>query len=59
MTTTLLSAVINNVAAVILMAAAMFGSSASLAPIGHQSNTIVTGPGGNHFAHYFKMGLRL
>ena len=79
MTTMLLSAVINNAAAVILMApigmgvartlgasvdpflmaVAIGGSSAFLSPIGHQSNTIVMGPGGYEFADYLRMGLPL
>ncbi len=42
-----------------LMAVAIGGSSAFLTPIGHQSNTIVMGPGGYHFADYFKMGFPL
>ena len=37
------------------MAVAVGGSSASLAPIVHQSNAIVIGPGGYHFADYFNM----
>lgn len=73
----MLSAIINNAAAVILMApigigvaatigassdpflmaVAIGGSSAFLSPIGHQSNTIVMGPGGYHFSDYFRMGL--
>ncbi len=73
----LLSAVINNAAAVILMApigigvaqtlgasadpflmaVAIGGSSAFLSPIGHQSNTIVMGPGGYHFTDYPRLGL--
>ena len=77
--TTLLSAVINNAAAVILMApiatgvaaslgasidpflmaVAIGGSSAFLTPIGHQSNTIVMGPGGYQFSDYFRMGFPL
>jgi len=76
-TTLLLSAIINNAAAVILMApigisvahalgasldpflmaVAIGGSSAFLTPIGHQSNTIVMGPGGYHFVDYFIVGL--
>ena len=72
----LLSAIINNAAAVILMApvsigvastlgastdpflmaVAIGGSSAFLSPIGHQSNTIVMGPGGYRFADYLRMG---
>jgi di/tricarboxylate transporter len=78
-TTMLLSAVINNAAAVILMApiginvaenigasidpflmaVAIGGSSAFLSPIGHQSNTIVMGPGGYQFVDYLRMGLPL
>ncbi len=78
-TTMLLSAVINNAAAVILMApiginvaenigasidpflmaVAIGGSSAFLSPIGHQSNTIVMGPGGYQFMDYLRMGLPL
>ncbi len=78
-TAMLLSAVINNAAAVILMApigvgvaevigassdpflmaVAIGGSSAFMTPIGHQSNTIVMGPGGYHFADYLRVGLPL
>ncbi len=78
-TTLLLSAVINNAAAVILMApigvsvadalgassdpflmaVAIGASSAFLSPIGHQSNTIVMGPGGYQFGDYWRMGLPL
>ena len=77
--TMLLSAVINNATAVILMApigmgvadtigasvdpflmaVAIGGSCAFLSPIGHQSNTIVMGPGGYRFGDYWKMGLPL
>ncbi len=77
--TLLLSAVINNAAAVILMApigvsvadtlgaspdpflmaAAIGASAAFLSPIGHQSNTIVMGPGGYQFGDYWRMGLPL
>ena len=77
--TMLLSSIINNAAAVILMApigigvagtlgastdpfimaVAIGGSAAFLSPIGHQSNTIVMGPGGYQFNDYFKMGLPL
>ena len=42
-----------------LIAVAIGGSSAFLTPIGHQSNTIVMGPGGYHFADYLKMGFPL
>ena len=78
-TAMLLSAVINNAAAVILMApigigvaeaigaspdpflmaVAIGGSSAFMTPIGHQSNTIVMGPGGYHFGDYLRVGLPL
>ncbi len=77
--TMLLSAVINNATAVILMspigigvadaigasvdpflmAVAIGGSCAFLSPIGHQSNTIVMGPGGYRFGDYWRMGLPL
>lgn len=40
-----------------LMAVAIGGSSAFLTPIGHQSNTLVMGPGGYQFSDYFKMGI--
>jgi len=42
-----------------LMAVAIGGSSAFLTPIGHQSNTIVMGPGGYKFTDYWRMGLPL
>lgn len=42
-----------------LMAVAISGSCAFLTPIGHQSNTIVMGPGGYKFGDYWKMGLPL
>ncbi|MCE2457848.1 MAG: anion permease [Dehalococcoidia bacterium] len=42
-----------------LMAVAIGGSSAFLTPIGHQSNTIVMGPGGYRFGDYWRMGLPL
>ena len=77
--TMLLSAVINNATAVILMApigvgvadaigasvdpflmaVTIGGSCAFLSPIGHQSNTIVMGPGGYRFGDYWRMGLPL
>ena len=77
--TMFLSDLINNAAAVILMApisigvaatlgvstdpflmaVAIGGSSAFLSPIGHQSNTIVMGPGGYHFSDYWRVGLPL
>jgi di/tricarboxylate transporter len=40
-----------------LMAAAVGVSCDFLTPIGHQSNTLVMGPGGYKFADYWKMGL--
>ncbi|HMO40590.1 MAG TPA: SLC13 family permease [Saprospiraceae bacterium] len=40
-----------------LMAVAIGASSAFLTPIGHQSNTLVMGPGGYRFADYARMGL--
>ncbi|MFW6140617.1 MAG: SLC13 family permease [Acidobacteriota bacterium] len=43
----------------ILMAIAVGGSCAFLTPIGHQSNTIVMGPGGYKFSDYWRMGLPL
>ena len=42
-----------------LMAVAIGGSSAFLTPIGHQSNTLVMGPGGYRFGDYWRMGLPL
>jgi di/tricarboxylate transporter len=42
-----------------LMAVAVGGSSAFLSPIGHQSNTLVMGPGGYRFGDYWRMGLPL
>jgi di/tricarboxylate transporter len=75
--TMLLSNVINNAAAALLMcpialgiaeglgasadsflmAVAVGASCAFLTPIGHQSNTLVLGPGGYQFGDYWKMGL--
>jgi len=40
-----------------LMAIGVAASAAFLTPIGHQSNTLVMGPGGYSFKDYFKMGL--
>lgn len=40
-----------------LMAIAVASSAAFLTPIGHQSNTLVMGPGGYMFKDYFKFGL--
>ncbi|TNE42810.1 MAG: SLC13 family permease, partial [Alphaproteobacteria bacterium] len=42
-----------------LMAVAVAASCAFLTPIGHQSNTLVMGPGGYHFGDYWRMGLPL
>ncbi len=42
-----------------LMAVAIGGSCAFLTPIGHQSNTLVMGPGGYAFTDYWRMGLPL
>jgi len=42
-----------------LMAVAVGGSCAFLTPIGHQSNTLVMGPGGYKFTDYTIMGLPL
>jgi len=42
-----------------LMAIAVGGSCAFLTPIGHQSNTLVMGPGGYKFSDYWRMGLPL
>ena len=75
----LLSNVINNAAAAVLMApiaaslasgfdvspdaflmvVAISASCAFLTPIGHQSNTLVMGPGGYRFGDYWKFGLPL
>lgn len=77
--TMLLSNLVNNAAAALLMApvalsiaagmnvsadpllmiVAIGASSAFLTPIGHQSNTLVMGPGGYHFGDYWRMGLPL
>jgi di/tricarboxylate transporter len=42
-----------------LMAVAFGAGSDFLSPIGHQSNTLVAGPGGYHFGDYWKLGLPL
>jgi di/tricarboxylate transporter len=42
-----------------LMAVAVGSSCAFLTPIGHQSNTLVMGPGGYRFSDYWQMGLPL
>lgn len=77
--TMILSNVVNNAAAALLMApvavslaqslggspdpmlmAVCVGSSTPfLTPIGHQSNTLVMGPGGYRFSDYWKLGLPL
>jgi len=40
-----------------IMAVAIGASSSFLTPIGHQSNTLVMGPGGYAFSDYWRMGL--
>ncbi len=42
-----------------LMAVSVGASSAFLTPIGHQSNTLVLGPGGYRFGDYWRLGLPL
>ncbi|MCL4263253.1 MAG: anion permease [Anaerolineae bacterium] len=42
-----------------LIAIALGASCAFLTPIGHQSNTLVMGPGGYRFGDYWRMGLLL
>lgn len=42
-----------------LMAVAIGASCAFLTPIGHQSNTLIMGPGGYRFGDYWRMGLPL
>jgi len=43
----------------LLMAVAIGASSPFLTPIGHQSNTLVFGPGGYRFGDYWRLGLPL
>jgi di/tricarboxylate transporter len=40
-----------------LMTVAIGASASFLTPIGHQSNTLVMGPGGYRFGDYIRMGL--
>jgi di/tricarboxylate transporter len=42
-----------------LMAVAVGASCAFLTPVGHQSNTLVMGPGGYRFGDYWPLGLPL
>lgn len=42
-----------------LMVVALGASSSFLTPIGHQSNTLVLGPGGYRFGDYFRVGFPL
>ena len=42
-----------------LMAVAIGAASPYLTPVGHQSNTLVMGPGGYRFGDYWRMGLPL
>jgi di/tricarboxylate transporter len=42
-----------------LMAVAVGASCDFLTPIGHQSNTLVMGPGGYKFTDYWRLGLPL
>jgi len=41
------------------MAVAVSASAAFMTPVGHQSNTLVMGPGGYRFGDYWKPGLPL
>ena len=43
----------------LLMAVAIGAASPYLTPIGHQSNTLVLGPGGYNFGDYWRLGLPL
>ncbi len=42
-----------------VMAVAIGASCALLAPIGHQNNTLILGPGGFGFGDYWRLGLPL
>jgi di/tricarboxylate transporter len=42
-----------------LIAVAVGSSCAFLTPVGHQSNTLVLGPGGYRFSDYFRVGFLL
>jgi di/tricarboxylate transporter len=54
-----IAAQLNANADAFLMAVALGASCAFLTPIGHQSNTLVMGPGGYRFGDYWRMGLPL
>jgi len=43
----------------LLMAVAVGAASPYLTPVGHQSNTLVLGPGGYNFGDYWRLGLPL
>ena len=52
-----LAATLNLPADALLMAIAVGAASPYLTPIGHQSNTLVMGPGGYQFGDYWRLGL--
>ncbi|MGI9508098.1 MAG: SLC13 family permease [Geminicoccaceae bacterium] len=52
-----LAATLNLPSDALLMAIAIGAASPYLTPIGHQSNTLVMGPGGYHFDDYWRLGL--
>lgn len=52
-----LASTLNLPADALLMAIAIGAASPYLTPIGHQSNTLVMGPGGYQFGDYWKLGL--
>lgn len=54
-----LAATLNLPPDALLMAIAVGAASPYLTPIGHQSNTLVMGPGGYQFGDYWKLGLPL